>query len=67
MAPRDAIAGAAMVYGSDCAVVIRARRGRNLLLQTQGVNLRLVVQAAAEVATVLEGNTQGSADHIEAT
>lgn len=43
-----------MVLGTDIAVIVRGRRGRNLLLAANGIDLKLVAQASQEAANALE-------------
>jgi len=59
-----------MVFGSDVAVVLRSRKGyglgKNILVQTFGLNVKAVVQASHEVSAVLEGGLSQSGELIDA-
>uniref|UniRef100_A0A383W124 MHD domain-containing protein n=1 Tax=Tetradesmus obliquus TaxID=3088 RepID=A0A383W124_TETOB len=54
-----------MVFGSDVGVVLRARRGRNILVQSHGLDVKAVTQAANEVAAVLEGDMPSSIELLD--
>lgn len=54
-----------MVFGSDVGVVLRARRGRNLLVQLHGLDAKTVTQAATEVAAVLDGDLPSSIELLD--
>ncbi|KAF8065809.1 hypothetical protein HT031_002869 [Scenedesmus sp. PABB004] len=46
-------------------VVLRARRGRNLLVQAHGLDVKAVTQAAVEAAAVLEGDLPSSIELLD--
>eukprot|EP00775_Hariotina_reticulata_P010746 gene10746-10902_t len=54
-----------MVFGSDVGVVLRARKGRNILVQSHGLDVKAVTQAATEVAAVLEGDLPSSIELLD--
>ncbi|GBF88389.1 hypothetical protein Rsub_01101 [Raphidocelis subcapitata] len=55
-----------MVFGSDIAIVVRARRGRNVLVQSHGLEMRAVVTAAHEVSAALEGDLSSAMELVDA-
>eukprot|EP00879_Flechtneria_rotunda_P020285 GHRR01021333.1.p1 GENE.GHRR01021333.1~~GHRR01021333.1.p1 ORF type:complete len:553 (+),score=155.38 GHRR01021333.1:577-2235(+) len=54
-----------MVFGQDVGVVLRARKGRNILLQPHGLDVKAVAQASSEVAAVLEGDLPSSIELLD--
>eukprot|EP00878_Enallax_costatus_P034901 GHUV01038844.1.p1 GENE.GHUV01038844.1~~GHUV01038844.1.p1 ORF type:complete len:430 (+),score=127.81 GHUV01038844.1:269-1558(+) len=54
-----------MVFGIDVGVVLQARRGRNILVQSHGLDVKAITQAATEVAAVLEDDLPSSVELID--